>query len=178
VPVVVTRTTALTTGDGRQGVATSLGAAAEDEWALAAGGTLGRSGRIGLYNPGASPVSVDLTTGGRSPQGWDNVTVPPNGRVTIELNGAGAEQADIPVRVRADGPILPELRSLALDSNLRLWTAVGTPASSWRGPPTRPPVRRDPALSTAPLVTAPAPVTGGSEPPLAAPSASPADQPS
>lgn len=177
VPVVVTRTTALTTGDGRPGVATSLGATAETQWALAGGGTQGRSGRIGLYNPGASAVTVDLTTGGRSPQGWAGVEVPPNGRATIELDGAGEVRADIPVRVRADGPILPELRSLALGSALRLWTAVGTPASSWRGPTSRPPVRRDPALSTAPLVAVPSPVPGSS-PAAAAPSPSPAAQPS
>lgn len=178
VPVVVTRTTALTTGDGRQGVATSLGATAETEWALAGGGTEGRSGRVGLYNPGAAPVTVDLTTGGSSPQGWADVEVPPNGRVTIELNGAGDGQPALPVRVRADGPILPELRSLALGSSLRLWTAVGVPASSWRGPPSRPPVRRDPALSTAPLVAVPSPTDGASPSTSPAPSVSPAVDPS
>lgn len=43
---------------------------------------------------------------------------------------------------------------------LRLWTVVATPAEDWRGPETRPAVRRDPGLATAPLRPAPTPEPG------------------
>lgn len=154
VPVVVTRTTSLVTGDGREGVATALAQAPATAWAVAGGGTEGRAGRLAVLNPGGRPVTVDVVTEG-APAAWSDIVVPPNGRAVVELADAGEDRAAVPVTVRADGPVVPELRSFSTSGSLRLFTLVATPSEVWQGPPTRLAVRQDPGLGTTPLRPAP-----------------------
>lgn len=153
VPVVVTRTAQLRSDD-REGVATSLGSGPGTDWALAGAGTRGFSARLGLYNPGTEPVTVAVDAGPATPEDWGAVDVEPNGRAQVELAEVSPDQVAIPLRVTANGPVVPEFRSLADEGALRSWTALATPAASWAGPATRPPIRRDPGLPSIPLVSA------------------------
>lgn len=150
VPVVIHRVTTLRT-DVREGVAASRGAQAATRWALVGGGAAERRGRVVVYNPGVEAVTVDLVTNAEEPEGWAGVEVPPNGWATFNLVDLDPDRPQIPVRLEASGPVVPELRSHHQSGGLRLWTAVGVPEVDWTGPPTRPPVHRDPALSTRPL---------------------------
>lgn len=155
-PVVVAGTTSLETEDGREGVATALAEAPAQEWAVAGAGTDERLSRLAFVNPGARPVTVEVLAG-EAPEAWSAIEVAPNGRGAVELGDAGDDRAGIGLRVRADGPIVPQVRTFSTSTLLRLWTVVATPAEDWRGPETRPAVRRDPGLATAPLRPAPTP---------------------
>lgn len=151
VPVVTARVTALRTGSGRQGIAGSLGADPDRHWALVGGGAGPHQGRIALYNPGAEPVTVELSTTGAEPQGWSGIEIPPNGRAVVALSDAGEERASLSVLARATAPVVAELRSLDTEGRLRLWTSIGIPEPRWTGPVRRPPVRREPALGRRPF---------------------------
>jgi len=158
-PVVVMGTTNLETEDGREGVATALADAPAREWAVAGAGTDDRLARLAFVNPGAVPVTVEVLADS-APEAWSAIVVPPNGRGAVELGDAGDDRSGIGLRVRADGPVVPQLRAFSTSTPLRFWTAVATPAEDWRGPETRPAVRRDPGLATSPLRPAPTPDPG------------------
>jgi hypothetical protein len=141
---------------GGSGLAASLGAPGPaTEWALAGGGSAGRSGQVSIYNPGADDARVTvLSPQGRLPQ-WSGLTVKPNTRVVLDLATAGPAQPEIPVRVVSDRPVVAELRSQAIAGTPRLWTSIGVSSIEWTGPPTRSVVRQDPALKTLPVDPAP-----------------------
>ena len=80
-------------------------AGGSDLWLLAGGAGAGRQERLVLSNPGANPVTTDVTVHGASGPLGDPVveTVPPGGRVSLLLDARhGAEQTPA-VHVRADG---------------------------------------------------------------------------
>ena len=159
-PVVVSRSTALTT-EGRRGVSGGLGAAAlSTRWALVGGGTREGEGVISLYNPGATKATVSVTAAG-APAAWDAIALPPNGRATLLLSDAGGDRRSLPVTVTSDVPIVAGLRTTTDGGDeLGLDLDVGVAAQVWLGPPTRPAVRRNPSLSTSSGETPP------SEPPI------------
>lgn len=173
-PVVVAGTTQLGTDDGREGVSTALAAVPAQEWALAGAGTDDRLSRLSLVNPGAQPVTVQVSAEG-APEAWSEIVVPANGRGAVELGDVDDDLARIGLRVRADGPVVPQLRTFSTSGTLRFWTAVATPAQDWRGPQTRPAVRRDPGLATSPLRPAPTADPGAELP--AAPDGAPPPAP-
>lgn len=150
-PVVVAGVGVVRTEEG-DGVAASLAAQPSEQWALAGAGVVGWSARLALYNPGAEAVSVTVDAGGDTPAPWERVEIEPNGRVALDLAEAGAERASVPLRARAGGPFVAELRSRSAEPPVRLWNAVSVPARVWEGPATRPATWRDPALSTSPVV--------------------------
>ena len=147
-PVVVTRHSALQI-NGRSVVAGGLGGSAlSQRWALVGAGANRRNGMVSLFNPGPEVATVDVLAEGAPPE-WSGVTLDPNTRFILDLADAGADRDAIPVRVSSDVPIVAGLRSTAAEGPaLRLWLAVGVPESAWIGPPTRPAVRRNEALST------------------------------
>ncbi|MGH8886689.1 MAG: DUF5719 family protein [Egibacteraceae bacterium] len=155
VPIVVSAFWTLRTPGG-SGLAASLGAPGPaTEWALAGGGSAGRSGQVSIYNPGADDASVTvLSPQGRLPQ-WSGLIVKPNARVALDLATVGTGQPEIPVRVVSDRPVVSELRSQATAGAPRLWTSVGVSAIEWTGPPTRSVVRSDPSLKTVAVEPAP-----------------------
>lgn len=150
VPIVVHRVTSLRS-ESRQGLAVSRGGQPATHWALVGGGAGERRGRINVYNPGAETVTVDLVTSGEDPPEWRGVEIPANGWLTRHLTDVDHERSAIPLRVEASGPVVAELRSHHQSGALRLWTAVGAPSPVWTGPPSRPPLRRNPLLSTTPV---------------------------
>lgn len=147
-PVVVARTVSLTSGD-RRGVSGGLGAPAlSSRWALVGAGTRGSDAGIGLYNPGAQDVTVTLTADG-APEKWQAIVLGPNGRTFLELSEAQQDRPSLPVLATADAPFVAELQAVATSGDeLGLEVDVGIPEELWLGPPTRPPVRRNPSLST------------------------------
>jgi len=150
VPIVVHRLTTLRAGD-RDGLAISRGGQAATTSALIGAGEGPRRGRVSVYNPGTQPVQIDVVTPAEDPPEWRGVEIEPNGWRTFHLGDVDPTRTQIPVVVRASGPVVAELRSHYQSGPLRLWTAVGVPSQAWTGAATRPPVRRDPALSTMPL---------------------------
>lgn len=147
-PVVVSRTSAITV-DGRVTLEGGLGTPApSDTIALVGGGARTRSGQVSVYNPGAEVVTVDLLST-NAPKGWAGIQLRPNTRQAFDLADAGADRYSTPVVVRGDGPVVAEVRSRSLTgSSLRRWINAGVASSEWIGALTRPPVRRDPSLST------------------------------
>ncbi len=151
VPVVVTRTTSIVADGDRRGVAASLGAAPSPVWAVAGGGAQGRTSQLSVYNPGTAPVTVSVAAGEGTPAEWGGLEVPVNGRATVELDQVAADRDNLPAVVSADGAVVVELRSQRDTDALRPWTQVAVPEVRWRGPSTRPAVRRDPGLRTTPM---------------------------
>lgn len=147
-PVIVSRFTALRSS---RGVLVMGGLGAPElsrRLALVGGGGDKRSGLISLYNPGPDEARVDLLAEGAPPE-WSGVILGPNDRAVADLSAAGPQRPSIPVLVSSDVPIVAALRSRATEgSALRMWLASGVAESTWLGPPTRPPVRRDPSLAT------------------------------
>lgn len=154
VPVVATRFTSIRGGQGVEGVAASAGAPPARAWALAGGGGGDRAGRVSLFNPGGTPVTVTIDAGEQTPQGWRDLVLQPNARETLELAEATGDRPAVPLRTSGDGPFAVELRTQSPGENLRLWTASWIPAAVWEGPGVRPPVRRDEHLATAPAAAA------------------------
>jgi hypothetical protein len=145
--IVVTRLTAIDHPGGRDGVAASLGAVKPAvEWAVVGGGAQGRRDALSIYNAGPRQASVEVRAGA-AVRNRSRITVEPNARAEVLLP-PDATRPGAPVLVRADQPVVAELRSLATGDNLHLWSATGVPARSWRGPRTRPTVSLDPGLAT------------------------------
>ncbi|CAN5857486.1 hypothetical protein BH20ACT7_BH20ACT7_16580 [soil metagenome] len=157
--IVVTRLTAIDRFGRRAGVAASLGAVEPAaEWAVVGGGTEGRRDALSIYNAGSRQAQVEVVADA-APRAWSRITVEPNARAVVPLAGADTTGSSTPVLVRADRPVVAELRSVARGDELRLWSAVGVPARAWRGPRTRPPVRLDPGLATRAPGTSPVEAT-------------------
>ena len=78
---------------------------ASDLWLLAGGAGPGRQERLVLTNPGANPVTADVTVhGDAGPLGDPAVeTVAPGGRVSLLLDARFGEEQHPAVHVRADG---------------------------------------------------------------------------
>ena len=78
---------------------------ASDLWLLAGGAGPGRQERLVLTNPGANPVTADVTVhGDTGPLGDPAVeTVAPGGRVSLLLDARFADEKHPAVHVRADG---------------------------------------------------------------------------
>lgn len=162
-PVVASRLSTVRT-DAAEGVAATTGVAPATDWALAGAAAAERDAELALYNPGADPVTVALDAGQGTPAGWAAIELSPNGRVAVDLADAGAERRSVPLQASGDGPFVAELRSRAGGDALRLWSAVAVPRDAWRGPQTRPPVWRDPTLSTSPVVPEPTAEPEAAEP--------------
>ena len=90
------------TKDLRGLVTTPCGAGGSDLWLLAGGAGPGRQERLVLTNPGANPVTTDVTVHGAAGPLGDPVveTVPPGGRVSVLLDARYGEEA-APRRARA-----------------------------------------------------------------------------
>ena len=86
-------------------VTTPCGAGGSDLWLLAGGAGPGRQERLILTNPGANPVTTDVTVHGTAGQLGDPVveTVPPGGRVSVLLDARYGEEEQPAVHVRSDG---------------------------------------------------------------------------
>lgn len=149
-PVVVSRLSTVRTEEA-EGVAAATGVTPADGWALAGAAAAERDAVLALYNPGAEPVTVAVDAGEGTPADWAAVELGPNVRVALDLDEAGADRRSVPLRASGDGPFVAEVRSRAGGDALRLWSAVAVPQGTWRGPGTRPPVWRDPRLSTSPV---------------------------
>jgi hypothetical protein len=93
------------TKDLRGLVTTPCSAGGSDLWLLAGGDGPGRQERLILTNPGANPVTTDVTVHGTAGQLGDPVveTVPPGGRVSVLLDARYGEEAVPAVHVRSDG---------------------------------------------------------------------------
>ena len=86
-------------------VTTACGAGGSDLWLLAGGAGPGRQERLILTNPGANPVTTDVTVHGDTGPLGDPVveTVPPGGRVSVLLDARYGEEQHPAVHVRSDG---------------------------------------------------------------------------
>ncbi len=93
------------TNDLRGLVTTPCGAGGSDLWLIAGGAGPGRQERLILTNPGANPVTTDVTVHGTAGQLGDPVveTVPPGGRVSVLLDARYGEEEHPAVHVRSDG---------------------------------------------------------------------------
>jgi hypothetical protein len=157
IPVVVSAFWTVVNDKGR-GLAASLAApGSSTEWALAGGGTAGRSGVVSIYNPGVEDATVTVLGPKGRLREWSGLVVSPNRRVSVDLAAAGLDVAAIPVRVVSDRPVVTELSSLDPGEAPHLWAGVGVPAVDWTGPGTRPAVRLDPSLATTPVQAPPPP---------------------
>jgi hypothetical protein len=148
-PVVVSRLTNLSVG-GAEGISASPGEQADVAWALVGGGAADRGSRVSLYNPGTESVTLSVEAGDQTPAEWSGLVLEPNEHAVLELSDVDPERRSIPALVRADGPIVADLRIQSPGENLRLWTVGGVPSRVWEGPGVRPAVRRDARLSTRP----------------------------
>jgi hypothetical protein len=114
-------------------VSVPCGTAASDLWLLGGGAGPGRQERLVLTNPGANPVTADVTIhGDAGPLGDPKVqTVPPGGRVSLLLDAdAGAEKHPA-VHVRADGGGLnATLTDTWIDGSTPLGADTTTPAAA------------------------------------------------
>jgi hypothetical protein len=149
-PVVVTRLTDVQTSGGAEGVSASAGVEPAATWALVGGGAGDRQSRVALYNPGVDPVTVTVDGGAGTPPEWSGIVLEPNQHTALEVAALESDTASIPVLVRADGPVVADLRVQSPGERLRFWTAGGVASGAWEGPGTRPAVRRDARLSTRP----------------------------
>ena len=152
VPVVATRFTHAERENGED-VAASVGTDARMEWAVAGARTADRRASLSLANPGGEPVTARIDAGADTPEEWAAIDLAPNGRVEVPLGDAGDHGA-LPLRVHADGAVVADLRVLTPGENVGLWTAALVPSTAWEGPGSRPAVRRDPTLSTTPVIPA------------------------
>ena len=86
-------------------VSAPCGAGGTDLWLLAGGAGPGRQERLILTNPGANPVTTDVTVHGTAGQLGDPVveTVAPGGRVSVLLDARYGEEQRPAVHVRSDG---------------------------------------------------------------------------
>lgn len=95
------------TGDTRRFVASACMPAAASSWLIAGGAAPGRLEHLVLSNPGANPVTVDVSVFGvggptRSPNG-QGVVVAGHGRTVILLDAIAASEASPVVHVIARG---------------------------------------------------------------------------
>jgi hypothetical protein len=152
VPVVATRVTHAERDDGED-VAASVGAEPAGDWAVAGARTADRRASLSLANPGGEPVTARVDAGASTPGGWATIELAPNGQVELPLGDVGEERA-VPLRVHAEGAVVADLRVVTPGEDLGLWTAALVPSTAWEGPGSRPAVRRDPTLSTTPMIPA------------------------
>lgn len=86
-------------------VSVPCAAGGTDLWLLGGGAGPGRQERLVLTNPGANPVTTEVTVHGSSGQIADPVveTVAPGGRVSVLLDARDADDQQPAVHVHADG---------------------------------------------------------------------------
>ena len=86
-------------------VTVPCGAGGSDHWLLGGGAGPGRQERLVLANPGANPVTADVTVhGAAGPIADPSVeTVPPGARVSLLLDARAGEESVLAVHVRAGG---------------------------------------------------------------------------
>lgn len=114
---------------------TPCGAASAEAWLLGGGGQAGRQERLVLSNPGANPVTVDLTLHGAkgpvdSPNGHD-VLVPARGRTSVLLDSISATEVSPAVHVVAQGGVVrAALNDYWLDGTLPAGSDDSAPAAT------------------------------------------------
>ena len=86
-------------------VSVPCGPGAAEHWLLGGGEGPGRQERLVLSNPGANPVTADVTVHGAAGPLADPYveTVPPGGRVSLLLDAKAGEESLLAVHVRAGG---------------------------------------------------------------------------
>ena len=86
-------------------VSVPCGPGAAEHWLLGGGEGPGRQERLVLSNPGANPVTADVTVHGAAGPLADPYveTVPPGGRVSLLLDAKAGEESLLAVHVRAAG---------------------------------------------------------------------------
>lgn len=86
-------------------VSVPCGPGAAEHWLLGGGQGPGRQERLVLSNPGANPVTADVTVRGAAGPLADPYveTVPPGGRVSLLLDAKAGEESLLAVHVRAGG---------------------------------------------------------------------------
>ena len=107
--------------------------AASDLWLLGGGAGPGRQERLVLTNPGANPVTADVTIhGDAGPLGDPKVqTVPPGGWVSLLLDADAGDEKHPAVNVRADGGGLnATLTDTWVDGSTALGADTSTPAAA------------------------------------------------
>jgi hypothetical protein len=175
VPVVATRFMHADRPGGED-VAASIGTAPDTRWALAGARTAEREAVLTLSNLASETTTVAVDAGAGTPEHWGELEVVGNGRVRLDLEDVG-NQAALPVRLRAEAPVVADLRVLRNDEPFAIWTAAPVAAATWDGPGARPPVRWDATLSTTPVlpaldadaVPAPEELRGARDEPVAGP---------
>lgn len=156
-PVVASRSVSWTER-GQRVVIGSLGAV-QPSRRIAVVGTRGRTrtATLVVFNPGPNEAFVDVTAPG-APDDWAGIELAPNTRRALPLDELDSDDVVAPVIVTADEPVVAEARSLAAGERLLMYLMAGVAQERWIGPLTRPPVRRDPALSTRAIRPTPAAV--------------------
>lgn len=145
--LIATRVSAVQDGN-RSGVSVAVAAPATDTtWTIVGG--RGPDAELILYNPGAeiATARVDIA-GGDSP---DAVEVPPNGVTSVPLADIDAEGA---AQVTADQPLVTGVVNLSPDVVTAYWSSTGTAQSTLLGAERAISARRDPSLSSVPVLSA------------------------
>ncbi|MPZ72458.1 MAG: hypothetical protein GEU74_04395 [Nitriliruptorales bacterium] len=146
-PVVATRLTSRPHG-GKQVLFGGAGASElSTTWALLGSGSQGNTGLVSVFNPGPEATSVDVVAPG-APRSWAGIEIGPNRRVSVDLTESRQPAGSLPVVVRAQGPVVADLRSSVATAVFRGWQTTGAGAAQWIGATSRPPVHRDPQLAT------------------------------
>ena len=108
--LVALQTTVVTEGDDRGAVATACQAPRPELWLVAGGGGSTRRERVVLTNPGANPVSADVSVLGSSgtlpSANGQNVAVPPHGRTSLLVDALVGPEVTPVVHVVASGGVL------------------------------------------------------------------------
>jgi hypothetical protein len=108
--VAALQTTVATTGDDRAAVTTPCVEARPELWLVAGGGGSTRRERVVLTNPGANPVSADVSvlgSNGRLPSAnGQHVSVPAHGRASLLVDALVGPESTPVVHVVATGGVL------------------------------------------------------------------------
>jgi Family of unknown function (DUF5719) len=104
------QTTVVTEGDDRAVAAIACQAPRPELWMVGGGGGSTRRERVVLTNPGANPVSADITVLGSSgtlpSANGQNVAVPPHGRTSLLVDALVGPESTPVVHVVASGGVL------------------------------------------------------------------------
>ncbi|HYN65532.1 MAG TPA: DUF5719 family protein [Ornithinibacter sp.] len=121
------------TKDLRGLVTTPCGAGGSDLWLLAGGAGPGRQERLVITNPGANPVSTEVSVHGTAGRLGEPVveTVAPGGRVSLLLDARHGAERTPAVHVRSDGGgVQATLTDTWVDGSTALGAETTVPAAA------------------------------------------------